>query len=91
MRVGAAWIKRTTIGRRSGLADVFVGWIRLEDGRPAATSRSIDAWGKEKARALVLAWIREQRRGIRERWKLAPHRFPAIVHRPTSGPARLSR
>jgi hypothetical protein len=81
MRVGAAWIKRTEIDRRTTTADVFVAWIRLEDGRPASTSRSIAKWGRNRARALVLEWIQKQRAGIRKRSKLAPYRFPEIVVR----------
>lgn len=97
LRIGSAWIKRTVITRRTVDADVFVGWIRLEDGRAASTSRSIAVWGEARALALVRAWIVEQRRGIRERWPLSPYRFPAIAvrtprrRRPVSWGTQLAR
>jgi hypothetical protein len=81
LRIGAAWIKRGTIPRATGVADVFIAWIRLEDGRPASTSRSIAVHGVAGAHAECVEWIAEQRRGIRARSMLAPHRFPPIVER----------
>ena len=89
LKIGAAWIKRTAIMRRTSDADVYLAWIRLEDGRPASTSRSIAVWGVTGARAECVKWIREQRRGIRERSMLAPHRFPPVVVRTVRGATRL--
>lgn len=86
---GYGYVKREVIKRRVGYAPVYRAWIRLEDGRPACTSRSIAVWGVTGARVECVKWIQEQRRGIRERSMLAPHRFPPVVVRTVRGATRL--
>lgn len=62
---GYGYVKRTTIMRRAGSSDVWLAWIRLDGGRSASTSASVERWGERGARERAKAYLARKRKELR--------------------------
>lgn len=61
---GYGYVRRTTIQRRVGTSDVWLAWIRLEDGRCASSTSSIERWGNAAARRRAEAYLARKRKQL---------------------------